>query len=245
MPRNFATAAFQDDTLLDDRFHGRSDHFAHFVAGDESRGIDRVCAKVTQRAGTRHITLKSPHQRSVGAGPILEVATADLINSSQLAACAQLMGQGDCRTAAIVVPNEGPPACLLSCLHHLTCIAQGSRQRFFAGDVLSRFEGCNRMFGMDVVGRDHIDQINRLVCHRGLPVGRTVLPSPAIGKFFQFFLIASGHGVHDRLTGKVKKFIDFKVSVRVSAPHEFGSNQGDVTAFALRRIGGHHKTPEY
>ena len=93
------------------------------------------------------------------------------------------MREGHRRAAAVVVPNERLARGFFSGFGHLSGTVERVGQRLLAGDVLAGLQRGDRMLGMNIVGRHHIDQVDLGIVDGGLPVGARILPAPAVGEF--------------------------------------------------------------
>ena len=154
-------------TFLDEGLLDRTLHRADLLAGDEPDRIDDVGVQVAVRSRPCDIALEPPEERSRRAAPTLQVDGAGVIHPTQGAGGHQLVGERHGGDAPVVVPDEGLACGGCRRGGHRLGVGQRSCERLLAGDVLAGLERGDRLFGMDVVRRADVDQVDGIVGDRG------------------------------------------------------------------------------
>ena len=182
--------------FLDERFRDRAGDFGDFFARDEAGHVDDVGVQIAMGAGARQFLLKSPQIRHRLVGPILQVDGPHVANRAKLAGLDQLVGQRHRRAAAIVKPDERLHLGRLGGLRHFAGVGQRSGDGLLARARLASGDRRAGHRGVHVVGRDHVDQPDLRRLDQLLPIGRSILPTPVVGKHAGIFLRLAVHGVH-------------------------------------------------
>ena len=81
-----------------------------------------------------------------------------------------LLCQRDCRHAAIIETNQVGDTGPSRRVRHPTSFRDVSRQGFFTNNCLPTTGGCERNFGMRVVRRAYVNDVDRRICHDRFPI---------------------------------------------------------------------------
>ncbi len=92
-------------------------------------------------------------------------------NPAELAFVDQLLGKGDGRHAAVIVPDHVWHLGLLDGVHHLRGFFGRTAQRLFAHHHLAGLCGGNGDFVMGVIGAGDIDDVDILALNQFAPIG--------------------------------------------------------------------------
>jgi hypothetical protein len=118
-------------------------------------------------------------------------------DAAEPAATHQLMRESDRGTPPIVEPYEGLlPLAGSRRIAHGASISQRACQRFFARDIPAGFERRHGMLGVQMIGRQQVDDIDRLVLQHAGGVGAILLPDPARRERARARRIVAARGLH-------------------------------------------------
>ncbi len=224
-----------DGPLLDEGLGDGPADLHDLVTGDEAGHVNDVGIEVAVGPAAGELLLEAPEQRGAWPAPVLQVDAAHVEDPPDLARGHQLMGQGHRRAAPIVVPHESRHLGLLGGLDHRPGIREGAGDGLLGGHRLAGGEGFHGRGHVHVIGRDDIDEVDLVVADHALPVGRGVLPAPALGEHFRLLALHPEDGVHHRVHRQVgEELADFQVGVRVGAAHEALADQGHVAGLGHR-----------
>ena len=227
-----------EDAFLDEGFGDGAGDFGDFVAGDESGHVDDVGAEVTVGAAAGNFFAEAPDEGDFGAGPVLEVVGADVVDAAEAAFFDELVGEGDGGDAAVGVPDERFALFgFFGGVAHLAGVAQGGGKGLFAGDVFAGFEGGEGDVEVLVVGGGDVDEVDVRIGDGVFPVCGCVLPAPAGFEGFEGCGVAGADGVHDGVAGEVEEFRGFEEGVAVGAAHEFLADEADGCGELVHRSG--------
>ena len=220
--------AFEDGALLDERVLDRALDGDDLLAGDEPDRVDDVGVEVAVGTGAGDVALESPQQRRVRAAPALQVGGTHVVDPADAAGGHQTVSQGDGRHPPVVEPDRrraGAPCCGRD---HRPSIAERAGERLLAGDVLAGLERGDRLLGVDVVRCADVDEPDVIGRDRRVPVGRVVLPAPALGELSELIFVAGDDRVHRRERIDGEELADVEPGVRMGATHELRTEKRDV-----------------
>ena len=144
--------------------------------------VDDVGVEVAVRSRPCNIALEPPEERSRRAAPALQVDGASVIDPTEGARCHQLVGERHGGDSPVVVPDERLTFGGCRRRGHRLGVGQRSGERLLAGDVLAGLECGDRLFGVDVVRRADVDEVDGVVGDAAAPVDGGVEPSPTLGE---------------------------------------------------------------
>ena len=203
--------------------------FGHLFAADEAGHVDDVRVEIAMRSGTRRRLLKPPDQRHIRPGPILKIIGANMIDPPESSRPVRTdrpappPARGDSctrRTSCLLALRAASRICRASA--RLPASGFSHATFFPASSAAIAISAC-MLFGVPISTSPICGIVDRL-----LPIGRRMLPAPALGKFLQLRLIAADDRVHHRKHRQIEKLADLQICVAVSAAHELVADQADI-----------------
>ena len=221
--------------FLDERL-GHSRHVAD-AAVEPDGGVDAVRQQVTGHAAAGCVHVQPPQPLSAlrqisTDGPVLQKVGTVVEDLAKLAGVDDLLGQGDGRDAAVVVPHRVRHAGLLDGIHHRRTLLRRARQRLLAQHHLARLGGGDGDLGVKIIRRADVNRVDVVALHQFAPIALRRFKAPLLRKRCPPFLVARTDGLEHRALAEIrKKVVDALVTVRVSAAHEAVAHESDVEWF--------------
>ena len=111
---------------------------------------------------------------------------------------------------------------------HGFALGEGVGEGLFAENVLPGFGRGDGHLGVKESRGGNVDGVDVIALKETPPVGLDLRPTPALREGSKAFFVAAAGDLHDGLHRRIKKSGDLIPGVRMGAPHETMSDDGDA-----------------
>ena len=160
--------------------------------------------QVAGHAGTRRRRVQAPEARAalrqIGRdGPVLQEVGAVMEDAAETAFVDELLGHGDRRDAAVVVPDGVEHLGAFDGRDHLLAFGGVKGERLLAHDHLAGLGRRDGDLHVAVVGRADVDDVDILALDELAPIGLDGFVAPRVGEGAGVGLAAAADGLEDGL----------------------------------------------